>query len=344
MEKSWVMTEEERLQMLKTRLEKRQRQDAKESCKSMSKQLEDLPRYKCDFEPDIGLINKYLSEDEISLIESIINHYLKSCKEIAFNEELIMSKLPRNRTEILDMFFTAIQQFALFAQRFEAFKKISPTDQEILLRGGVLELCFVRGAFLFDLESQSWLQSKSTSCSPLPYLAAADLKPLIRDDLVEKHMRFIKMIKDIDVDESTIMLLCVIILLSPDRPGLTDPHFISKQQEFFLILLRKYMNWRYSERKSSTLYPKLLLTLPELRELSEGHTDYHLWLCREELEEIQIRLSSLRLDPLGSQCSNDPASKAQLVSWSLRANLQKRTSSFDESSTSSESSEKLPSD
>ncbi|RWS24076.1 Vitamin D3 receptor B-like protein [Leptotrombidium deliense] len=340
MEKSWVMTEEERLQMLKSRLEKRQKQDVKDTCKTQI--FEESRRHKYDFEPDISVINNYLTDAEINLIESVINEYLKSCKEISFNEELNISKLPRNRTEILDMFFTAIQQFALFAQRFKTFKEISTADQEVLLRGGVLELCFVRGAFLFDVHSQSWPQSKSqTTACTRPFLAASDLKPLIRDDLIEKHMRFIRIIKDIDVDESTVMLLCVIILLSPDRMGLSDSHIISKQQEYFLILLRKYMNWRYSERISSILYPKLLLTLPELRELSEGHTDYHLWLCREELEEIQSRLSSLRLDPVNTQSCNE-SSKSPFVSWTLRANLQKRASSYDEElSTSSESSDKL---
>lgn len=94
MEKSWVMTEEERLQMLKSRLERRQRPDTEErgtasstsfpgnhstgsssptassigshisSCNSRS--LNSLKRLREQYVPRVDTVHRYLSEAEVS--------------------------------------------------------------------------------------------------------------------------------------------------------------------------------------------------------------------------------------------------------------------------------------
>jgi hypothetical protein len=64
-----------------------------------------------------------------------------------------------NRTQlkrILHVLFTCIQQIASFALRIPSFQLISTKDQEILLRGSVLEMCFIRSGFRFDPQYESW--------------------------------------------------------------------------------------------------------------------------------------------------------------------------------------------
>ena len=68
MEKSWVMTEEERLQMLKTRHEKRQKTDpdptpSRGIPSSPSKRLH---RLRASYEPDVQTIGNYLSQRDVS--------------------------------------------------------------------------------------------------------------------------------------------------------------------------------------------------------------------------------------------------------------------------------------
>lgn len=304
---------------------------------------------------------------QVNTIESLINEYSISCKELSFKYHLgSANSSAKSRTQILDMFFTAIQQFALFSQRISAFTAISPSDQQVLLRGSVLEMCFIWSAYMFDTERMSWPDRRlCRGESPIPTLAAADLKPLISQDLFEKHMNFIKSIKEIDVDEPTIMLLSVIVLINPDRAELSNCQSVSQAQETYLILLRNYMNWRYGERATDRLYPKLLLKLPDLREIAEALTDYQLLLCREEIEEVHHRLANLKLDSSSSSsssscsppstaspsssfssASHSEASQSHFFSpWSLRRDAlpipSERDGSFcpdDELSTSSESS------
>lgn len=234
------------------------------------------------------------------------------------------------------------------------------------MRGSVLEMCFIWSAYLFDTERMAWPDARQCRTdSSLPTLAAHDLKPLISGHLFDKHMDFMRSIKEMEVDEATVMLLSVIVLLSSDRGELTDSHSVSQTQETYLILLRNYMNWRFGERAAGRLYPKLLLKLPDLRELAEALTDYQLLLCREEIEEVHHRLANLKLDSClssspcsSSSCSPPSASSSSTASnldgspsifspWSLRRDAMpipcERDGSFcpeDELSTSSESSDK----
>jgi nuclear receptor subfamily 1 group I len=219
-----------------------------------------------------------------------MNLYIECSKEISFEIKCDTKSNP-SRTDILNLFFTAIQRFALFAQRFESFTCISIQDKQILLRDGVLELCFLRGAFLYNMKGKYWQYEDESSS----VFYSDHLEIMVAKTLLEKHMNFIKTLKKLHLDETTNILLALIVLLSPDREGLIDSQLVQKEQEKYLLLLKSYMNWRYGTNKSSILYPKLLLKLTDLRELAEAHTDYHLLLGKEELEEIQQRLSTLHI-------------------------------------------------
>ncbi len=63
MEKSWVMTEEERMQMLKNRMEKRKQEEETifKTQVKLNQSCETNPIY----EPDLSQINTYLTEEEV---------------------------------------------------------------------------------------------------------------------------------------------------------------------------------------------------------------------------------------------------------------------------------------
>ena len=259
-----------------------------------------------------------------------------------------------NRTDILNIFFTAIQQFTLFAQRFQSFTCLSNQDKQILLRDGVLELCFLRGAFNYDMKGKYWRYDDHSEA----VVYSEHLEIMVTKSLVEKHTHFIKTIKRLRLDEATFILLTIIVFLSPDRPALIDTDSVQREQEKYLILLKNYMNWRYGLRMSSLLYPKLLHKLTDLRELAEAHTDYHLSLCKQELNQIKYKLSTLNirndasnLEPESNAIlakSNEPVID-QSVQWNIGQCLQNTGLNHylygdEELSMSSEGSEKLSSD
>ncbi|XP_054718006.1 thyroid hormone receptor beta-A-like [Uloborus diversus] len=300
METGWVMTEEERLQLVKNRMERKQRQGTTESTHPTQECCKKPYRTTSasEYEPDIQDLPKYLEKDEMQLIERLVNAYEVSYHEVPFSDNLKKpsSTSGRTRTEILDMFFTVVKQFTDFSQRLDTFRMIPQHDQEILLRTGVLELCFIRGAFVYDEKLSRWPHTGKPMYRDSPTLEAEDVKKLVSFELFNKHMEFIRSVKELHPDEATTMLLLVIVLLSPDRPGLENEVQVAEEQEKFYILMKKYMNWRYGEENTLVLYPKLLLRLPDLRELNDYHTDYNLRLGSEEIQQIQQKLSSLQID------------------------------------------------
>ncbi|XP_076345191.1 thyroid hormone receptor beta-like isoform X1 [Tachypleus tridentatus] len=340
MEKGWVMTEEERLHLLRSRMEKRQRKGATES---------DRPRRKTnvyDHDPDINEMGKFLTENDVQVIESLITIYEVSYQAVGFSEKLSTQRSERSRTEIIDMFFTVIKQFAHFAQNLEGFSVIPHSDQQVLLRSGVMEMCFLRGAYVFDEKNGCWPDLRKTLYRDSPQLRAEDIKKLVSPTLFEKHIKFVTAIKELDPDEPTIMLLLVTVLLSPDRPNLENVDLVAKQQEKYYILLKKYMLWRYGSSHTSVLYPKLFLKLPDLRELNDAHTDYHLKLDKDEMEEVQQRLSNLKLDSSSESSSAPEPYGVAVRHWSIRRDLllDLRSSSpldLEEESSSSEGSDRF---
>ncbi|XP_013775695.2 vitamin D3 receptor-like [Limulus polyphemus] len=288
MEKSWVMTEEERLRILRIRTAKRQHQHDMYPKPGRKHQM--------DYYPEINNIRKFLTEEDIRCIESIMNSYQVSYMTIAFSSSLCNNAYDRSPIEILDMFFTVVKQFAHFAQQLCSFSVIPRYDQEILLRTGVMELCFLRGAYMFNENHMCWPDHEKMFCKASPKLLAEDLKKLVTTELFEKHMKFIEGVKDLQIDEPTLMILLVTVLLSSDRPGLQNVDLVAREQEKYCVLLKNYMLWRYGASRASVLYPKLFLKLPNLRELTDIHSDYYLSLNKLEVQEIQRRLSCPRIE------------------------------------------------
>ncbi|XP_071041200.1 thyroid hormone receptor beta-A isoform X2 [Parasteatoda tepidariorum] len=363
METGWVMTEEERLALVKNRMERKQRQGTQEFTtqvqESSKKAYLGIPF--SEYEPDVSDLSKILSSENMQLIEFLVNAYESSYNEVPFSDNISKSapSSGRTRTEILDMFFTTVKQFTNFSQKLESFRKITQHDQEILLRTGVLELCFIRGAYVYDDKLARWPHTGKPMYRNSPTLDAEDIKKLVSTELYNKHMKFIRSVKDLCPDEVTTMLLLVTVLLSPDRPGLENEALVAEEQEKFYLLMKKYMSWRYGEENTLVLYPKLLLRLPDLRELNDNHTDYNLRLATEEIQQIQQKLSSLKIDSCfqksettssESQSTSRPPSAAPSssdssyrVPWSLtRDVLRIPTSplSQEEESSSSESSDR----
>ncbi|XP_076366208.1 vitamin D3 receptor-like isoform X2 [Tachypleus tridentatus] len=344
MEKGWVMTEEERVHVLRIRASKRQQQQ-----QEVDQERRKIRRE--TYDADLNEIAKFLTKDDIRCIESIMNSYGNSCLSVSFGGSLSSRACGRSRTEIIDMFFTVIKQFAHFAQQLRSFAIIPRHDQETLLRTGVMELCFLRGAYVFDEARGTWPDQEKMWHQVSPTLSAEDVKRLVSVELFDKHMEFIRGLKEIDIDEPTLMLLLVTVLMSSDRAGLVNVNLVSKEQEKYCVLLKNYMLWRYGSRKATVLYPKLFLQLPNLRELTEAHSDYHLRLNVGELEEVQRRLSCLRIESPAPGCSNLNIFQRDLVTndrrWTIRSNLSMDSTSsssvsLEEESSSSEGSGTFP--
>lgn len=266
-------------------------------------------------------------------------------------------KPKQSKGKILELLFTSIQQLTAFCKKVNCFNQLPVMDQEILLKGSILEMCILRSGSCFDPVTNSWPDpseaiksllsfgsntgdnnghlSGASSSNPFDRLKSGqnrtfmsntchdgkdlnskkvkqelmveeknigrkkvslsifDVRPLMSAELFSKYFKFIRTIQGMNLDQISVIILCIIILMSPDRFGLSPVSIglIAKQQERYLLLLQNYMVWKFgSEKSSSIFYPKLLLKLPDLRELSELFSDYKLILGEDEVRSVQNKL------------------------------------------------------
>ena len=159
------------------------------------------------------------------------------------------------------------------------FVNLSPNDQGILLKGSVLEMCVLRGALTYDPLNNRWPNVNMSLYKDAPTLKLGNIGHMTSSHIFQKHMEFVGCVQAMGVDEPTIMLLCMVVLYTPDRVGLIQSEWVEKCQMHYTTLLEHYLNWRFGLRKSRGMFGKLLTKLSDLRELSDSHTHKHVHLC-----------------------------------------------------------------
>ena len=119
-------------------------------------------------------------------------------------------------------------------------------DQTSLLKGGSIELLVLRSALTFDKEKERFLDPtdrEEVSAMTAEQLKRAELATNpIGPQIFEQHFGLItSLVKELNADEITMILLLVICLFSPDRSGLSDVATVSEVQERYSLLLQKYL-------------------------------------------------------------------------------------------------------
>ena len=186
------------------------------------------------------------------------------------------------------MFGTLIRRFAFYSRMMADFSSLPFQDQSILLKGGVLEMCLLRGALVFDPETNRWPTANMSMYKDMPILKLDNIVHLTSSRLFQMHLDFISCIRQMSVDEPTIMLLILIVLFTPERTGLIHTEWIEKFQSYYTSLLEHYLNWRFGLAKAKFIFGKMLTKLSDLRELSDTHNHANLRLGKKTTFSLLI--------------------------------------------------------
>lgn len=169
------------------------------------------------------------------------------------------------------MFGTAAQRFYYFSQLLADFLSLPIQDQDILLRDGVLEMCILRLALVYHPINNCWPNKNSPLNQDSPALHQSDMEQLATSHLHRMNANFINWVKQVDIDEPTVMLLIMVVLFTPERNGIIWKEGVEKCQLHYTSLMQRYMKWRYGPDGYKLLFGKLLTKLSDLRELGESH-------------------------------------------------------------------------
>lgn len=239
---------------------------------------------------EVSSQTKALSAEDGRAIDELLSAYRKSL-DIQMDRDI-----PRNQAGFADLVNIAelsIRRVIAMAKQIQVFKTLRQCDQIHLLKGGSIELLILRSVITFDKERQHFLDpldQEETKAMSVEQLKSAETGT----GLFDEHMKFVKTLAiDLRADETTLILLLVVSLFSPDRGCLVNEPFISAQQERYSMLLENYLQSKYPPSVARRLFPKLLMKLTDIRNLNEEHSHVLLKVNPEGIQPLMKEVLEL---------------------------------------------------
>ncbi|XP_057702346.1 nuclear receptor subfamily 1, group D, member 4b [Corythoichthys intestinalis] len=162
-------------------------------------------------------------------------------------------------------FTPAVKEVVEFAKSIPGFQTLSQQDQVMLLKSGTFQVLMVRFCSLFDPKERTvtFLNGQTYSL--------ASLRALGMGVLLDAMFDFSEKLGSLGLEPDEMALFMAVVLVSADRSGVVDVGAVEQLQENLIKALRTLITSRRPD--DSTLFPKLLLRLPDLRTLNNQHSD-----------------------------------------------------------------------
>ncbi|KAJ8277239.1 hypothetical protein GJAV_G00072970 [Gymnothorax javanicus] len=157
----------------------------------------------------------------------------------------------------------AIQYVVEYAKRISGFMDLCQNDQIILLKAGCLDVLLIRMSSAYNPVNNTLLFDGKFAGPQL-------FKALGCDDLVSAVYELAKSLNRLQLSEEEMALFSAAVLLSPDRPWLTDAQQVQKLQE------RVYVALQHSLHRSGAPEEKLakmVSKLPLMKSICKLHID-----------------------------------------------------------------------
>lgn len=232
-----------------------------------------------------------LSLEDSVAIQDLHEAYFNSLKFYINEKEL--SRNGANLSDLVNIAELSVRRVIEMAKRIPEFKALSQVEQIHLLKGGSIELLILRSVMTFDKEKQHFLDPvdhEETRAMKLEQLEQAENGT----GLFKDQLKFVQSLSvDLNADLTTLILLLVISLFSPDRENLECRNLVAQVQERYTVLLKNYLESIYPMHISRVLLPKLLMKLTDIRNLNEEHTQVLLKVNPEGIQPLMKEVLDL---------------------------------------------------
>jgi len=205
-----------------------------------------------------------------------------------------------NLADLVNIAELSMRRVIAMTKQIASFRLLPQPDQIRLLKSGSIELLILRSVLTFDAEKQHFLDPGDDERT-----AAMNVNELRRAEeecggsreggMFDDHMRFIRsLIVDLRADETTLILLLVVALFSPDRDSLTNRDYVSDEQERYCLLLKRYLESRHAAPVARVMFARLVAKLAEVRTLNEEHSHVLLKLNPDGIQPLMKEVLDLR--------------------------------------------------
>uniref|UniRef100_A0AAR2L8H6 RAR-related orphan receptor C b n=1 Tax=Pygocentrus nattereri TaxID=42514 RepID=A0AAR2L8H6_PYGNA len=157
----------------------------------------------------------------------------------------------------------AIQYVVEFAKRINGFMDLCQNDQIILLKAGCLEVLLIRMCRAYNSANNTMFFNGKFASPQL-------FKALGCDDLVNAVFELAKSLCRLQLSEEEMALFSAAILLSPDRPWLTESQQVQKLQEKVYLALQHSLHMSGATPEK---LDKMVSKLPQMKSICNLHID-----------------------------------------------------------------------
>uniref|UniRef100_A0A3P8W2F1 RAR-related orphan receptor C b n=1 Tax=Cynoglossus semilaevis TaxID=244447 RepID=A0A3P8W2F1_CYNSE len=157
----------------------------------------------------------------------------------------------------------AIQYVVEFAKRIAGFMDLCQNDQIILLKAGCLEVLLIRMCRAFNVNNSNILFNGK-------FASAQFFKALGCDDLVSAVFDLGKGLCRLELSDEEIALFSAAVLISPDRPWLSEGQKVQKLQEKVYLALQHSLQ---KKGDSDEKLDKMTSKLPIMKSICNLHID-----------------------------------------------------------------------
>ncbi|KAE8631601.1 hypothetical protein XENTR_v10001247 [Xenopus tropicalis] len=157
----------------------------------------------------------------------------------------------------------AIQYVVEFAKRLDGFMELCQNDQIVLLKAGCLEVLLIRMTRAFN-------PSNNTVLFEGKFGGIQMFRSLGCDDLLFAIFDLGQALCRLSLSDEEIALFTAAVLMSPDRPRLTESKKVQKLQDRIFLALQKEIQKRHC---SEDLLTKMISKLPLMKTICNLHAD-----------------------------------------------------------------------
>ncbi|XP_068230716.1 thyroid hormone receptor alpha-like isoform X2 [Palaemon carinicauda] len=281
MDKSLVMTEEDRKALMYRKIERRRQivlehqrlgGPSQEICFDAQQEPDNVNQ--TDDREDCG---RHLTEDEVIANKCRIEYLqkvLRKCLSFPEFPELCREGDP----DVMEnLFIVFCKNIGRFFGSVPEFRELEPTYQGILLKPAVAKAIFILGSHQYEPSSNSWPRIHWTPSCRFPTITMSTMKNFIDDDVtMMKWKDFIEKFRLFFMDEVATLLTLVVSLFDYKDSSLGEIPDISHRKEIYLKLYRFYLQSNKCQASDTTAYlsylKSSLLYIEELKECFQNST------------------------------------------------------------------------
>ncbi|XP_018564592.1 nuclear hormone receptor HR96 isoform X2 [Anoplophora glabripennis] len=192
--------------------------------------------------------------------------------------------------DVINLTALVIRRLIKMAKKINSFKNMCQEDQVALLKGGCTEIMILRSAMNYDPKKQTWNIPSQDNIT-----LNVDVLKLAKGNIYQEHERFIKTFDPKwRVDENIILILCAVVLFTPERQRVIHQDVIKLEQNSYYYLLRRYLESIYPGCEAKSTFLKLIQKIAELHKLNEELINVYLDVNPSEVEPLLIEIFDLK--------------------------------------------------